>query len=348
MNIALIEFNGFHEECLYSQVAYLKISQDNNVFLICNYRLKGKIDFFDQIEDVFFTRSNQWGIGYIRILRFMIKNNIDKVVFNSTLYKPVTKLLTICSKAKRDYFGLIHDRSQLKTQQTYQLRKKIKGYFLLNDYLLNDIGSFSSVTKEYSSYYPIYFQDYKELPLEKKEGEIWIAIPGRMQKSRRDYDTLLESFKSGMLNNNVKLLFLGQSIFVKAHGQDVRQEFEKYDANNNCVFWDKFLDKDTFHTYIQMSDYILPLIHSNHSSIEKYKDKISGCFNLAFGYNLPMVMDSFFKQFSDFKDTALFYNIEDDIINVLNNLFTPDSDLIYNHKKWRYDFLSKKFNAFIQ
>lgn len=225
--------------------------------------------------------------------------------------------------------------------------KKAKGYFFLNDYLLDGIDNCLPVKKNCSSYYPIFFQKHKSIPLDKQKDEIWVTIPGRMQKSRRDYDTLLNSFKSGKLNKNVKLLFLGQSIFVKDHGQDIRKEFEKYDSNHSCIFWDKFIEKDVFQSYMENSDFILPLIHSNHVSIEEYKNKISGSFNLAFGYNIPLIMDHFFSQFEDFKKTSLFYHPDEDIVRVLNNLKPQNKENVYHHEKWSFEFQCKKFISFL-
>ena len=346
MNVAIVEFNNFHDECIYSQVVYLKSSAEVKVFLVCNYRMKNRIQYLNMFEDILTVRSNQWGVGHLKILNFLKRNRIEKVIFNSSLYKPVSNLLRICSSKKRDYFGLVHNKKLLIENKNSQLVKRMKGYFFLNDYLLDDIDNYLFVKKKCTSYYPIFFQKHKAIPLVKQTDEIWVTIPGRMQKSRRDYDTLLNCFKSGKLNKNVKLLFLGQSVFVKDHGQDIRKEFEKYDTNQSCIFWDKFIDKDVFQSYMEKSDFILPLIHSNHVSIEEYKNKISGSFNLAFGYNIPLIMDHFFRQFEDFERTSLFYHPDEDIINVLNRLTPPNKEKMYNHEKWSFDFQCKSLLAF--
>ncbi|WP_075602986.1 hypothetical protein [Saccharicrinis aurantiacus] len=343
MNTALIEFNGFHDECLHSQVDFLKTSKKNKVFLICNYRLKDRINYWDKIDDVLFLGSNQWGIGYIKIVQFLRKHNISRCVFNSIHHPSAKRLLNIAS-SKRKYFGIVHDRNELLRKNN----RKVNGYLFLNDYLLNGIDSFVKPNVKTNSYYPIFFQDSRLLNIKKASEEIWIAIPGKMQQNRRDYNTLLHSFKNGTLNKNIKLIFLGQSIFKNDHGQDIRKEFEKYDANNNCIFWDKYINPNTFDTYMKMSDFVLPLIHTDHSTSKTYQDKISGSFNLAFGFNKPLIMDSFFKQFNDFRDNGLFYNCEGDLVSQINKLVESKPDNLYKDTKWTYKYQCKNYLEFIE
>lgn len=340
MNVVLIEFNSHHDECIYSQVAFLKSLPKVKLHLICNYRLKDRIAYLDEFDDTLFVRSNQWGIGHLRILEFLNRNNINKVIFNSVPNESVNNLLRICSKRKRDYFGIVHNREQLKNVKYARTYNMINSFYVLNDYLLENIEHYTSVNATFESYYPIFFPKHNDVELTKGEDEIWITIPGKMELKRRDYLQLLESFKAGSLNKNIKLLFLGQS------DQDIRREFETYNSNNNCMFWDGYIGYDAFHSYLQKSDYILPLIHGDHTSSRTYRNKISGSFNLAISYHIPMIMDSFFYEIEDFKTTALFYTAEDDLIEVLNKVTKPMQKL--NNDKWTFELQRDKFVAFLQ
>ena len=49
MNIVLIEFNSHHDECLYSQVAFLKSIPNVKLYLVCNYRLKDRIGYLEAL-----------------------------------------------------------------------------------------------------------------------------------------------------------------------------------------------------------------------------------------------------------------------------------------------------------
>ena len=93
MNIALIEFNPFHDECLYSQVLFLRSQPEAKVFLVYNRNLKDRVDYWDQLEDQLAIGSNLWVLGYYKILRFLKRNKVDIVIFNSTHYPPVSNLL---------------------------------------------------------------------------------------------------------------------------------------------------------------------------------------------------------------------------------------------------------------
>lgn len=346
MNVAIIEFNNFHDECIYSQVAYVKSKVANKVFLICNYHLKNRIDYWDRIDDALFIRSNQWGIGYLKILNFLRKNNVSQCVFNSVHHPSVLNLLLFASR-KRKYFGLMHDRSNFTSKLIKRLNNYMSGYFVLNDYLLEGLDEYHKSAVPVDSLYTIYYQQYKMLNVKKAKNEIWVLIPGKMQNFRRDYQTLLNSFIKGGLNPNVKLIFLGQSIFHRDHGQGVREDFEQHDKNNNCKFWDSFIDKDTFHTYMSLGDYLLPLIHTNHQTQIEYQNKISGTFNLAFGYNKTMVLDEFFSRFDDFKSNAVFYNTSDDLVSVLNSLQVSMEPKTNEATNWSFGDLANKYLAFI-
>lgn len=340
MNIVLIEFNSHHDECLYSQVAFLKSISSNKVFLVSNYRLKNRISYLDEFENVLFLRSNQWGIGHLKILNFLYKNKINKVVFNTVSHKSVNHLLRICSRDKRAYYGIIHDLKQLKNKRYNYTYGMINSFLLLNDYLLKNIDSYSpSEETRFETFYPVFFPENKEIELTKSKDEIWVSIPGKMELKRRDYLALLNAFKKKKLDKKIKIIFLGNS------NVSIRKEFESFDVHNNCVFWDGYVDNDIFHTYLLKSDYVLPLIHGGHESCNTYRNKISGSFNLAFSYHIPMIIDSFFREFEDFKKTAVFYHQEDDLIDVLNNLTTPTDK--YVDEKWTFEYQRNKFISFI-
>lgn len=346
MNVALIEFNPFHDECLYSQVLFLRSNDNAKIYLVYNRNLEDRIDYWDQIDGKLSISSNLWGIGYLRILRFLKKNNVDTVVFNSSHYSPVTRLMKFKSSSARKHFGLVHDLKDLRDKQTDILNKKMNGYFVLNDYLLDGIKQLDIEKSRITSFYPIYFPDCNCREVEKASDEIWITIPGLMESFRRDYQTLFDSFSSGALKENIKLIFLGRSIF-KNGKSNIREQLEEVDKNNQCLFWDSFVDKTTFHTYMINSDYLLPLIHTSHRSRERYKDKISGTFNLGFGYKKQFVMDEYFQQFEDFRENAIFYNPDDDLVTLLNQLEKPKLEMFYQHKKWEVEYQAERYLTFI-
>ena len=347
MNIALIEFNPFHDECLYSQIMFLHSMPENKVFLVYNHNLKDRIDYWDKLDGHLSIGSNQWLIGYYKILRFLKRKKVDIVIFNSTHYSSVSSLLKYGPKVGRKYFGLVHDLNDISQKQTVELKMNMTGYFVLNDYLLDSSQNLDTSGARLSSFYPIYFPKQQVREVVKADDEIWITIPGLMESFRRDYESLLNSFSSGTLNRNIKLIFLGRSIFKKRQKTNLRKQFEEVDQYNQCIFWDEFVDKSTFHTYMMHSDYLLPLIHPGHRASNRFEDKISGSFNLGFGYSKPFVMDRYFEKVEDFKNNAVFYDSEDDLISTLNNLEIPKSEAFYQNPKWDFEYQSKKYLEFL-
>ena len=339
MNIVLIEFNSHHDECLYSQVAFLKSIPNVKLYLVCNYRLKDRIGYLEAFNETLFVRSNQWGVGHLRILSFFKANTINKVIFNTIGNKSVANLLQICSKNKRDYFGVLHNLTQLKKPLFTFRYSKVTSLYVLNDYLLEATERYTPTHAKFESFYPIYFHKHNQVDVVKAKDEIWITIAGKMEKGRRDYLRLLESYKRERLKNTIKLIFLGRC------DPDIRSEFESFNTNNNCVFWNGYVTNDVFHSYLQKTDYLLPLIHGNHDTAKAYRDKISGSFNLAFSYHIPMIMDSFFYEFEDFKTTALFYTPKDDLIQILNDVTRPVNK--YTSNKWTFEFQRDRFISFL-
>lgn len=349
MNIALIEFNKFHDECLFSQLSFIRTRPQTKVFLIYNHNLKRRIGFWDQLDGSLSVSSNQWVVGHLRILNFLNKNNVDTVIFNSLHYKQISAFLNFSSSKKRKHFGIVHDLKDLESKQTKMILEKISGYFVLNDYLLENVNRYGIEKAKFQSFYPIYFEELVTKTLIKDEEEIWVAIPGLLESSRRDYKRLVDSIRSQGLSTNIKILFLGSSLPHFEESVVIRKDLEELDSHKQFVFWDDFVDNDTFQSYLLKSDYLLPLIHNQSASGSRYREKITGLFNLAFGYGIRLVLDNFFREFEDFRSTAVFYSQEDDLVNVLNHLDKPKlTQKVYSDDKFRLGNQAKKYLRFIE
>jgi hypothetical protein len=246
-------------------------------------------------------------------------------------------LLRFSLKGKRKYYGIIHDLKNLDNKHSRILEKNISRYFLLNDYLLNRVKDYRQTPNKFNVFYPIFFPHYQPVPIEKPANEIWITIPGLLEEGRRDYRKLLVSFAKSKLNENIRLNFLGKSTGKDGKKAKIREEFEQIDSTNQCFFWDGFVDLPTFTSHIRHSDYLLPLLHPGQENM-RYFDKITGLFNLAFGYNKQLIMENVFAQFADFKSSAVFYSQEEDLITILNNLIKPDlNSTPYAEPKFKFE-----------
>lgn len=121
----------------------------------------------------------------------------------------------------------------------------------------------------------------------------------------------------------------------------MREAIEEMELESNFMLWDDYVDFDTFANYIEESDYVLPLIHPNDSNSYIYH-RISGNFNLAFGYKKVMLLENYFQQFEDFKENCEFYEASD-IMNMLD--VASKKAIEYNEEgsKWSFEVQKEKY-----
>ena len=69
----------------------------------------------------------------------------------------------------------------------------------------------------------------------------------------------------------------------------------------------------------------MPLVHPSKPQFRKYlTEKISGRYNLAFAYKKPMLCPEDMAVYEDFKDTSVFYNLNN-FADFINNLSVADT-----------------------
>lgn len=343
--IALVEMGGSHDECLYAQVRYLK-SAGHHVELICNSSLKSNVDYFDGLDRVHFIelRSGlkQW-IDLRIIRKILVKGKFDRIVFNTAQGNVLKNLFLLPKPKNAKRFGVIHNLRKLENSHSQKvITRNLEGYFVLNNYLIDQV---KEEIKQQVNLYPLYtvfYPNYPSREQEKKEGEIWICIPGQVERSRRDYDSLFASIAESGIQPYIKLLFLGRCEHADGDGAYVKQRVKELGIEKNVVLWDAFIETDEFYGILKQSDYILPLIHPKHESYALYEYQISGSFNLAFGFKKPLLMETSFSSYDDFKNTSTFYST-DHLMQVVNQLGGNETTNFYSSEKWDFDRLQEAF-----
>lgn len=337
MKIALIEIGGSHDECLYSQIKIL--SSVSDLTLICNDSLRENTKRYDLIDRRIFVSIGKgykkW-VSLFRLWRFLCLENYDKIIFNTAQGKLIKILLTFPSPKKTNFYGVLHDILKLNHSVSQKsISKKIKHYFILNDYLKDKIKTNTS----FSTFYPIFYPTYNLQSIHKIENEIWVCIPGQVELKRRDYKTLFESIKEHGISKHIKFLLLGRYGHKHGDGSYIREQISSLSAEDNFLIWENFIPVETFHTMVYYSDYILPLIHKGDKSGILYENQISGAFNLALGYKKPLIVE---KNISNKFDEALTYN-KTDIMLTINSLKKYDENSLYLDKKWSFDFQRENY-----
>lgn len=343
--IALVEMGGSHDECLYAQIRYLK-ADGHEVTLVCNSSLKSNVEYFDGLNKVHYIelRSGlkQW--IDLRIIRKILKNGkFDRIVFN-TAQGNVLKNFFLLPKLKNvQLYGVIHNLRKLQGSHSQKvITKNLDGYFVLNDYLIDKVDSELRRSVNLNPLYTVFYPEYPSKEQNKDPKDVWVCIPGQVERGRRDYDALFDSIEKSGLSNHIKLLFLGRCEHADGDGTYVKERIASLGIEKNIILWDAFIETDEFYGMLNASDYILPLIHPQHDSYSLYEYQISGSFNLAFGFKKPLLMEDSFSGYEDFKNTSVFYSI-DNLMEVVDSLQSSNESKFYSDKKWNFEGLKNTY-----
>lgn len=344
MRIAIVEISKSHEECIYTQASFLK-DAGYSISLIAHSdvikQANSYVNIFDSVEEVSFKSRN-----YIKSISYQVSlakqlAKFDKVIFNTaSSSKKLRNIALFLKFYKVNVIGVLHDAKRLEksfTQKIFSI--KIKKYFVLNDFIKENYKIDTRLNLE--SFYPIYFPSYNTVSIKKGENEIWITIPGRLYYNRRNYKFLIEQLHLKEINKSIKFIILGD-INTK-DGLDFLSEVRSLQLDVHFIFFNKFISNDEYYSYIEKSDYILPLLNLNDKSY--LKSKITGTFNMAFGFKKVMICNEELGKINDIKENSILYKT-DSLINILNDLKTDNMD-VFNGGKWEYEFQKEKYLTFI-
>lgn len=343
-SFALIELSSSHDECIYSQVMFLK-SASLPVHLIVPEEMGDRLKGFP-VDGLLLLKLSE--IKPFKILQYLVKNKIKNIVINTCSGNDVRNLIFFIPW-KMNITGILHNGEKLNSTNSQSLiSMRVKKYFVLNDYILKNVKPSRNITVQ--SMYPIYFKTREET-ISKPESETWICIPGSLDRKRRDYDGLIEALEPASLKG-IKFLILGKT---KAESEDyniLKSDLERKKILHHFTFFFDFINLHTFHAYLKKSDLIMPLIHPSKKKYESYKKyKISGSFNLAFAYKKILLMEQTWQSVEDFKKTSVFYSL-DDVRDVLQQVRTPNHTLSvkesYNSiKKFDFGFQSAQYVSLV-
>lgn len=309
---ALIEFNSYHDECLYSQISFLN-SAEYSLTLILSSQVKNRTsEYLDIPENVItFARSDQKNLFSrisftLKLRKQLTKIGVKTVIFNTASSRLEVILLSFLLKKRTALFGILHNLKKVNHSFSQKLiNKSIKNYFVLNDFLENSI-ELEDKSIRIQSFYPIFFPSYGEKTIEKPDDEIWISIPGKLDFSRRDYHLVAEALQKLQFKSNLKILILGSANSNDPKSREFIDYIQKNKLHENFVIFNSFLDNKIFHVYLKKSDYLLiPLdtIRDNYA-----KHKIMGCYNQAFGYQKTLISPIGLNHIPDINKHSILYD----------------------------------------
>lgn len=246
-----------------------------------------------------------------------------------------------------EFIGIIHTIRKFQGSFTQKMiHRKIRKYLVLSDFLLEKITPPKGIRVQ--SFYPLEYERFN-LELEKDSQETWITIVGGVESRRKDLEGFAAMVQS-VQDRKLKFIFLGKSDENKEEVINFKQKMKEIDLLDQFVFFDDFIAPDLFDAYLSRTDFLCPLIHPETPSAEQYiSNQISGAFNLAYSYRIPLLIHQEYESVEDLKRSAFFYK-PDTFQQTLVNAIACRSEKIReieSVKKWNKDFQREQFLSFV-
>ncbi len=342
MKVALVELASTHTECMPAQIKFL---QDGNchVTIICTEDIKHRVKPFGANELIVLPPPGLSKASIAKFYEIINQIRFDRVIFN-TAQGSLAAIFNDLQVWPKGLTGILHNADRLKrSKRQNRISKYVKKYLVLNDYLLP-----AKPIKDllFESFYPIFF-DCDNIPeVDKLPNEIWISIPGSIEFKRRDYKGLFRLLRKMKVSRHIKFLLLGV-LKDDVTGNFIRKNIKREHLEHQFRVWNASIPDKEYYAYMLASDYVLPLLHKGSRGFNDYKKhKISGAFNMAFGFQKPLIIDQNFKGISDFDENAIFYK-KSKLIELLNSLENYDLADLYQDKKWSYEYQKQNYLKFV-
>ncbi|MBX3043942.1 MAG: hypothetical protein KIT33_08485 [Candidatus Kapabacteria bacterium] len=352
----ICEFGNSHDELLYSQFEFLKMSGYTTHF-IGNESLKSRFDFYDNIDNYYFLNfsGNQLSKFYqiVKTWQYIRKFDIQNIILNTIEGTPVRNFC-LFPFGKRKVSGIIHNAGNLKSSsKTFQkiIIPKIKKMFTLNPYIWKNSGSELDIKNEYI--YPIARPKFLAERI-KPDNEFWIIIPGLVEAERRDYFLLLETLKNKSVPKEIKFILLGKSMHNKGIGSELKIKIAEYNLENNFILFDDYVDNSTFRNYMSNGDILATLIHPGAGNFRSYSStKTSGTFLMSFSYMIPMLNHEYFENFEDINISSIFYNSDNFYEKIISLKENPQilkliKSQMVNHNKFDFEVNRQKYIKLVE
>lgn len=345
--VALIEFGNSHDEVVYPQYLFLKESSDFEPVLFFSEALKNRLFGYPE-EELHFISAEPRARDFRNLHRTLRRLGIKKVVINTASGKKVRNFLWSSASLNFECYGVLHNLRKLEKSTTQSLISlRLKNYFLLADYLKEK----AQLLKP-----KLAFESFKALCLpapsisansQKPADETWIVVPGQVEYKRRDYLSLLESLEDIELDPRLRFILLGKSKHSHGNGPELKREIHQRKLEKHFIMWDDFVPNDEFQTYLAQADFVLPLIHQGHESAALYSKQISGAWNMAFAYRVPLLMDAYWSAFPEFKGAAQFYQAHE-LKEIWSILEKYKSGQYYQSTFWEKSHQAKAYLNFLK
>jgi hypothetical protein len=307
-SIALVEFAGSHDECLYSQL-YALSNLGKRVILVCNPEIRERNPHFESLVEEFisveFSGSKFKNNKILRgLLKRLSQENVSKVVLNTAQGGKVRNLCLMSLFSRIEFIGIIHTTRKFQGSFTQKIINwKVKKYLLLSNHLTSTVVPPKGIAIDY--FYPIRYQGQAQS--NPSNSVLEITIVGGVENRRKDLDGFIKM--ASRLEQDVNFTFLGKSDPAHIDVQEFQVALEKNKLTGCVKTFDHFVSQEEFNAQLMKTDAILPLVHPNTQSADQYfKNQISGAMSVAFGYKIPMLIHEYYNQIEEMKGMSIYYN----------------------------------------
>lgn len=357
MKAAIIEFGTSHTEIIYSQLLFLK-EGGAEVSLFINEKLRESAEWFGDLCDITFLPFNDFKASrasYAEIKKKLTTENFTHFILNSAEGALARNFLLTRLPRSIQRAGIIHNTDKLTGSTTQKIiTARLDKYFVLSDYMMQHLPK--NFKKPTASFYPIFEPEYKDASVQfpKTSGEFRVGIPGTVEFSRRDYEGLLEELKLKRPNGNIKFILLGPGNNRDSNLNQILNELHNLGLKDGFIYFEDYIDNDTFYTYLKSCDALLPLINADKSQYAKFiKHKITGTYNLSYAWKIPMINHASLNAIDDFAENGIFYNSER--LSETLNKFSGDKELYNSVKsnmlmasKWGFEYQQNRYISFLE
>lgn len=266
-------------------------------------------------------------------------NSFDLIVYNSAQGKNIRNLVLKTFFNKTPVVGFHHNPINLIKSFTQKIiNLKVKKYLVLADFNNEYLIQNGFPSENVHSFYPVTAVTAVDHSLNKL-----ISIPGVLEQDRRDYFGLVDIIKENpKAFDGYQFALLGNSL--THDGPAIKKMVERENLSQYFIFFDGYVQDNILDEHLRKSKFVMPLMHPDNRYFEIYlKTKVSGAYNLAYAYQLPLLMHETFATVSEFQTNCVFYEFGD-LAKKIQQSVVLNREF---YKKFDTDVQSKKLLRFI-
>lgn len=309
-HVVIVELENSHDECLYSQVLFLESSPHKVSMILSEHAYASTKSFHflcQHVEkvDLIHGFKNHWKTSK-KIKQLFKSWEADILVLNTAQGSFVRDFCLFSLFYSKKIIGIIHTLKKLESSFTQKIISvKIKRYYLLSHILSDQLPE--KKKKNIAVFYPMFFH-HPILPQPFEKGCFNIVIPGGVESRRKDLEGWIKLIENNEIPGHWKMIFAGKSDQNNEGYKKLKKLVSKKKVESQFKFFDDFIDPEAYFKIIESAHVILPLIHPNTPSNEEYMTRqISGSFNLAYGFRIPLFIHEVFNDHEEFQEAAFFY-----------------------------------------